>query len=216
MGARFLCAHTVYDVSNRESFEALPRWLGGLETYVSPDVVKIVVGNKLDKVRRTPQSPFPFSSRARVRLPNPHFPLSLPQEYSCQVPTTEGAGFAARMGCLFVEASAKTAVGVTSAFSRSLNVSSIRLRCGARRNPGRHHPRLGRPQPRPIAGHIHLTLCRGLSICRRRGMGETRVGVCVGAFEHFFFFWFGTPTILCREIIIYYICCSSSSMDIDQ
>jgi Ras-related protein Rab-18 len=33
------------------------------------------------------------------------------------VPTTEGAAFAARMGCLFVEASAKTAVGVTEAFS---------------------------------------------------------------------------------------------------
>jgi len=77
----------VYDVSSRESFEALPRWLEELENYVSPEVVKIVVGNKLDK------------------------------EYSRQVPTTEGAAFAARTGCLFVEASAKTAVGVTEAFS---------------------------------------------------------------------------------------------------
>ena len=42
---------TVYDVSNRESFEALPRWLEELENYVPPEVVKIVVGNKLDKVR---------------------------------------------------------------------------------------------------------------------------------------------------------------------
>jgi Ras-related protein Rab-18 len=33
------------------------------------------------------------------------------------VPTSEGAAFAARTGCLFVEASAKTAVGVTEAFS---------------------------------------------------------------------------------------------------
>ena len=33
------------------------------------------------------------------------------------MPTEEGAGFAARTGCLFVEASAKTAVGVTEAFS---------------------------------------------------------------------------------------------------
>jgi len=77
----------VYDVSNRESFEALPRWLEELENYVPPEVVKIVVGNKLDK------------------------------EYSRQVPTEEGAAFAARTGCLFVEASAKTAVGVTEAFS---------------------------------------------------------------------------------------------------
>ncbi|KAN0133440.1 ras domain containing protein [Lactarius tabidus] len=77
----------VYDVSNRESFEALPRWLEELENYVPPEVVKIVVGNKLDK------------------------------EYSRQVPTEEGAAFALRTGCLFVEASAKTAVGVTEAFS---------------------------------------------------------------------------------------------------
>jgi len=40
----------VYDVSSRESFEALPRWLEELENYVPPEVVKIVVGNKLDKV----------------------------------------------------------------------------------------------------------------------------------------------------------------------
>ncbi|KAI9451795.1 ras-domain-containing protein, partial [Lactarius psammicola] len=78
---------TVYDVSNRKSFEALLRWLEELENYVPPEVIKIVVGNKLDK------------------------------EYSRQVPTTEGASFAQRTGCLFIEASAKTAVGVTEAFS---------------------------------------------------------------------------------------------------
>ena len=40
----------VYDVANRESFEGLPKWFSELETYVSPAVVKIVVGNKVDKV----------------------------------------------------------------------------------------------------------------------------------------------------------------------
>ena len=40
----------VYDVSNRESFAALPRWYSELETYVSDSVVKILVGNKVDKV----------------------------------------------------------------------------------------------------------------------------------------------------------------------
>jgi GTPase SAR1 family protein len=44
----------VYDVSNRETFEALPRWYSELETYVSESVVKIIVGNKVDKVRRSP------------------------------------------------------------------------------------------------------------------------------------------------------------------
>jgi Ras-related protein Rab-18 len=46
--------HLIYDVSNRESFEALPRWLEELENYVPPEVVKIVVGNKLDKVMSSP------------------------------------------------------------------------------------------------------------------------------------------------------------------
>ncbi|KAF8273946.1 ras-domain-containing protein [Lactarius quietus] len=78
----------VYDVSNRETFEALPRWLRELEKFVPPEVVKIVVGNKLDK------------------------------EHSRQVPTYEGAAFASHMGCLFVEASAKTAAGVTEAFTQ--------------------------------------------------------------------------------------------------
>ena len=43
----------VYDVANRESFDALPRWYSELETYVSDSVVKILVGNKVDKVSRT-------------------------------------------------------------------------------------------------------------------------------------------------------------------
>ncbi|KAF7986830.1 hypothetical protein HWV62_12528 [Athelia sp. TMB] len=76
----------VYDVSSRESFDALPRWYSELETYVSPSVVKIVVGNKVDK------------------------------EFSRQVPTAEGQAFATRMNSLFIEASAKTAVGVKDAF----------------------------------------------------------------------------------------------------
>ncbi|KAI0048141.1 ras-domain-containing protein [Auriscalpium vulgare] len=76
----------VYDVSSRETFDALPRWFSELETYVSESVVKIIVGNKVDK------------------------------EYSRQVPTAEAEKFAERMGSLFVEASAKTAVGVRETF----------------------------------------------------------------------------------------------------
>ncbi|KXN91537.1 Ras-related protein Rab-18 [Leucoagaricus sp. SymC.cos] len=80
----------VYDVSNRETFDALPRWYSELETYVSSSVVKILVGNKVDK------------------------PL---QEFSRQVTAAEGQQFAQRMNSLFLEASAKTAVGVTEVFT---------------------------------------------------------------------------------------------------
>jgi len=92
----------VYDVSNRETFEALPRWYSELETYVSESVVKIIVGNKVDKVRRPP--------------PLLHLFSSLVQEFSRQVPTHEGEAFARRMNSLFIETSAKTAVGVSEAF----------------------------------------------------------------------------------------------------
>ncbi|KIJ31441.1 hypothetical protein M422DRAFT_70853 [Sphaerobolus stellatus SS14] len=76
----------VYDVSNRESFDALPRWFSELETYVSSSVVKMVVGNKLDK------------------------------EFSRAVSEAEGRKFAESQGCLFLEVSAKTNVGVREAF----------------------------------------------------------------------------------------------------
>ena len=49
--------YVVYDVSNRESFDALPRWYSELEAYVSDSVVKIVVGNKVDKVTLLPSPP---------------------------------------------------------------------------------------------------------------------------------------------------------------
>jgi len=76
----------VYDVANRESFEALPRWYSELETYVSSSVVKILVGNKVDK------------------------------EFSRQVSTAQGQQFADRMKSLFIETSAKTAVNVKDVF----------------------------------------------------------------------------------------------------
>ncbi|KAG0696353.1 ras-domain-containing protein [Suillus ampliporus] len=76
----------VYDVANRETFEALPRWFSEIDTYVSITVPKIIVGNKVDK------------------------------ENSRQVPTKEGSTFASRQNALFVEASAKTAIGVRDVF----------------------------------------------------------------------------------------------------
>ncbi|KAI6043604.1 ras-domain-containing protein [Pisolithus marmoratus] len=76
----------VYDVANRETFDALPKWFTEIDTYVSSMVPKIIVGNKLDK------------------------------EHSRQVSTSEGQTFATRKECLFLEASAKTSVGVREVF----------------------------------------------------------------------------------------------------
>ena len=91
----------MYDVANRETFDALPKWFTEIDTYVSTTVPKIIVGNKLDKVR-LPSSRYAAPQRW--------------QEHSRQVSTDEAAAFAGRKDALFLEASAKTAVGVREVF----------------------------------------------------------------------------------------------------
>ncbi|KAI0289004.1 ras-domain-containing protein [Russula brevipes] len=76
----------VYDASCRQSFEELKRWFAEMATYVSGPVIKVIVGNKVDK------------------------------ESQRRVSTAEAAAFAEKTGCHFVETSAKTALGVREAF----------------------------------------------------------------------------------------------------
>lgn len=43
---------SVYDVSNSQTFQKLDQWLNELDTYsTKSDIVKMLVGNKIDKVR---------------------------------------------------------------------------------------------------------------------------------------------------------------------
>lgn len=78
----------VYDITRRETFTNLSEvWLREVDMYCTiPDCVKMVVGNKLDK----------DSARAVTRA--------------------EGQAFARAHGCLFLECSAKSRVGVQEAF----------------------------------------------------------------------------------------------------
>lgn len=77
----------VYDVSKRESFEALKNvWLKEVNMYCTrKTAVKMVVGNKVDTADR-------------------------------QVTREEGLTFAREASTLFVESSAKTAIGVKQTF----------------------------------------------------------------------------------------------------
>lgn len=77
----------MYDVSSRSTFDELIKWFREIETYCAEDVVKILVGNKVDKV----------SYSLTLELTT--------QEYSRQVTREEGEKFAERMGTLFVGAS---------------------------------------------------------------------------------------------------------------
>ncbi|KAG7553517.1 hypothetical protein FFLO_03024 [Filobasidium floriforme] len=86
----------VYDVSSRTSFQALDSWFRELSTYTSPEVIKMIVGNKLDVGDAPPPS---GGKGAR------------------EVSTEEGERYANAKGCLFLETSAKTNTGVMEAFS---------------------------------------------------------------------------------------------------
>ncbi|KAJ1963785.1 hypothetical protein GGI12_001846 [Dipsacomyces acuminosporus] len=76
----------VYDVCSRASFEHLDEWFDELSTYCSKDdVVKMIIGNKIDK------------------------------EAERQVTRKEGAEYARKHQTLFLECSAKTKIGVQQA-----------------------------------------------------------------------------------------------------
>ena len=38
----------VYDITNRQSLESIPKWLEEIDRYCTQDIVVILVGNKLD------------------------------------------------------------------------------------------------------------------------------------------------------------------------
>jgi len=77
----------VYDVTKRESFANLETWFNELETYAtSKDIVKMVIGNKID------------------------------EEAKRMVDKKEGEAIARKYSTLFIEASAKTRSGVEYAF----------------------------------------------------------------------------------------------------
>ena len=77
----------VYDLSNRDSFNALPSWFAELETFAGSDVVRVVVANKADR-----------DEAARV------------------VSDEEGRAYAASKDAEFVEVSAKQGRGVDELF----------------------------------------------------------------------------------------------------
>ncbi|KAF8402174.1 hypothetical protein HHK36_013126 [Tetracentron sinense] len=76
----------VYDITNRPSFEQVPRWLHDLRLYAHPNIVVMLVGNKSDL------------------------------EETRSVPTESGLEFAESEGLMFFETSALDATNVEKAF----------------------------------------------------------------------------------------------------
>ncbi|ELP92993.1 hypothetical protein EIN_051580 [Entamoeba invadens IP1] len=76
----------VYDVTDIQSFNHVRQWLGEIEGNASPDVIKMLIGNKADK------------------------------DAVKNVPTEQAAEFAKQEGMKFFETSAKHAINVEEAF----------------------------------------------------------------------------------------------------
>jgi GTPase SAR1 family protein len=86
----------VYDITKYESFESVKKWIEGIREHASPNVVIVIVGNKLD----------------------------LKKNYEQVVTTNEGKKLASQLGVLFAETSALTNENVEASFMLMLECSS--------------------------------------------------------------------------------------------
>ena len=85
-----LGAIIVYDITNRNSFENVTKWLGQLEKFGEQNCIKIIIGNKCD------------------------------MNHLRQVTVDEGKDFAEKHGMAFMETSALNATNIELAFSTIL------------------------------------------------------------------------------------------------
>lgn len=80
----------VYDMTKRESFEHIPRWLGELRAHADKNIVIILIGNKTDL------------------------------EHQRSVPVEDAKEFAEKEGLFFLETSALNSTNVENSFNTLL------------------------------------------------------------------------------------------------
>jgi small GTP-binding protein len=98
-------ALVLFDISNRDSFENVERWLQDVKSVARADVVLILIGNKVDL------------------------------EASRQVRSEEALDFAQRHGMRYFEVSAKTGVGVAEAINGCVSLIERNLDAGSGPQP---------------------------------------------------------------------------------
>ena len=99
----------MYDITRRETFNHLSRWLEEARANGNPDMVIMLIGNKADMDARCAADLL----RVAAAGPTPSQPCRR------QVSFEEGQKFAADHRLIFLETSAKTAANVEEAFGRT-------------------------------------------------------------------------------------------------
>ncbi|CAM9727706.1 unnamed protein product [Phaeothamnion confervicola] len=122
----------VYDVTRPDTFENLSKWLEEVETYHpgrGREVVKLLVGNKIDQER--------------------------------VVPRAEAEAWARSKGMLFLEASAKSKVGIKQVFSEVVQKILENPALLANTAPGRPRGTVNMHQTAPSSGGGGGGMCCG-------------------------------------------------------
>ncbi|KAI1135287.1 GTP-binding protein rab2 [Hypoxylon sp. FL0543] len=105
----------VFDITRRATFEHVTDWLNDLRAIADPDIVVILVGNKLDQAQQPSSSSSPDSPDAPASKNNNNNKNSSRREVTKQ----EAEDWARRNGVLqYVETSAKSGENVEEAFMR--------------------------------------------------------------------------------------------------
>lgn len=107
---RAVGALLVYDITNEKSFLNLKKWIDDLKENAEPDIVIMLIGNKIDLCEKSPNSR--------------------------KVATEQGAKFAQSHSMLFEETSAITVTRVREAFENLLQeIYNFKSRSVKQRNP---------------------------------------------------------------------------------
>lgn len=115
----------VYDITRRESFTHLGRWLAEAQQYANQDITITLVGNKADLEHR-----FAVVLFRLLRAYYTYFVTFIKIYNRRAVLKSEGEEFAKEHGLIFIEASAKTADGVDPAFLQTAELVYEKMTSG--------------------------------------------------------------------------------------
>ncbi|KAK4700032.1 Ras-related protein Rab-5C, partial [Phenoliferia sp. Uapishka_3] len=145
-------AVVVYDVTKAASLDQAKTWVKELQRQANPNIVIALAGNKVDLVRASPADSEPTTPTSsspddeaddatatpegESEAAGDDADSGSPSESRRQVPREEAEAYAAEMGLLFFETSAKSGEGVVEVFTEIAKKIPIDHILAATRGPG--------------------------------------------------------------------------------